>query len=206
MEKPFSFAAELWFTSICLLVAFLVIASCTKPVSNSKLVEAEFNIADSLLQDSSFFYLPLGINLKMPNEWNEIHSRQKDSLAQVVLERTNQRIISVFKSTIDSSVSMILDATEHSIQHYDSLQNFYSTWGNLDDQQSVVQKDEFLHQCYRVTQYVVQDTKRLTFRLIYYNLDINDRKPRFEIIYSADRKNLNKNIRSIESSIGSVNC
>lgn len=179
-----------------------------KQESNNAIIEAEFNIDDNLLDTTPFIDSSLYLSIKTPIKWITLDSifEKTIKLSLLIEDYKKAKLIGGFLNRQDSSFMIILDISRIDSLGFSNLKNNYNKILNKNDIWNNIQFQEFRHSCYRIEQYVLQNEQILNFKLICYEIGLKRRQPKFEIIYMINRKKLEENIKSIESSIGSLKC
>lgn len=171
-------------------------------MDSSSVFETEFNIDSNLLSDNSLTDSTLKFNLSLPIEWIPI-----DNSFQNLLDKINVSGVKYgYLSPRDSSNVIILKVQKGDQVNYEELRSNYmdllkdSIWQD-------VKYNQFTYRCHFVEQYVLQNSQILSFRLIVYEGKYQmDSLPKFELVYNVNRQNYERNIKMVESSIGTLDC
>ncbi|UCH15341.1 MAG: hypothetical protein JSV22_05080 [Bacteroidales bacterium] len=194
-------------SSLAFLYFFLT--GCNlKQESNNALIEAKFNIDDNLLDTIPFIDSSLYLSIQKPIKWTNLDSGFETTIKSSLLtnDYKDANLTGGFFNRQDSSFMVILDISSVDSMGFSNLRNNYTEILNKNNFWNNIQFQEFKHGCYRIEQYVLQNEQILNFKLICYEIGLERRQPKFEILYILNRKKIEENIKSIESSIGSLKC
>lgn len=189
-------------------LSLIITIGCT---DNSKkketsIIEAQFDIEKSLLNEQPFIDSILNFSINVPVEYFFTDPFFLATLAKsLIQDYRNAHIISGFTNVKDTSLMLIIDISNIDSKIYENLKVNYKSLLNQNNNWSDIQFQEFKHNCFKIEQYVLQNSALLNFRLICYNYN-NFNQPLIEVLFFINRKNIEKNIRSVESSIGSLKC
>ena len=171
-------------------------------------IEAVFNVDSSLLKDELFFDSALNISLKIPRNWSKMNAEFEKLVNSNLLinDYKKAQLRLGYLNEKDSSIMVLLDVTNIDGSAYADLKNNYREILNRDQMWSDIQFQEFDYNSFRIEQYVLQNEHILSFKLVCYeNEALDSLLPKVEVQYIINRKNLNDNIKSVESSIGTIN-
>lgn len=193
---------------IILIIGQLFLFSCKQPGTKQEIVEATFNVDQSLLASEPLTDTELSFKMQYPADWQILEDEFKTMLADQILvgKYSTARIVSGCLDPVDSSMLIILDVSKVDSSFFSDLKQNYKVVFNQDSDWINVQLETFTHRCFIVDQYVLQNERLVQFRLQCREKDSASRHPRMEIYFFLNRSYLNENIKSIESSIGTLNC
>lgn len=176
--------------------------------AHSDLVEAEFSVDSTLLENEAFRDSAINLDIKIPLHWSSVDSATIQKLESGILagDYKNALLLRALMNQNDSSLMIILDVTAMDHLFFEALKSNYEKLLNPNKNWNHVQLSEFKLNCFRLQQYVLQSSEMLHFKLIgYEKRDLSD-KAHFEIMYFINPRNYEKDIKFVESSIGSLNC
>jgi hypothetical protein len=194
---------------IYLLLLFLLLSCNNKKNQTILPVEAEFVVDDSLLNGESFIDSTLNLSLRIPKNWISLNSDLLEivNIAVLVDEYKTAELKGGFYNPKDTSFMIIIDLSNVNKLYLSDLHLNYKTLLNKNKTFDDIQFQEFNHKFFGIEQYVLQNENILSFKLICSNLRSREQKMNsFEVMYLINRNKVNENIKSIESSIGSLNC
>lgn len=187
---------------------FICCSGCGLNNESSKVItEAEFNVDSSLLNPLPTTDSILNISIGIPRDWelmdDEFRSSLKSSL--IISDYKNSELRNGYINRVDSSIMLLIDISGIDNSVFSSLKNNYVEVLNANGMWTDVQLQEFVYKSFRIEQYVLQNTQLLNFKLICYDREVPGAiSPKFELLYFLNRKDLANNIKSVESSIGSI--
>ena len=194
------------------LIIFLVLIfnySCNlKQDPQATTIEAVFNVDSSLLKDVPFVDSALNISLNIPRNWFRMNEEfEKIVKSNFLINDYEKSQLSVgYLNEKDSSIMVLLDVRNIDLATYADLKNNYREILNKDQQWSDVQFQEFEYHSFWIEQYVLQNEHILSFKLVCYDNEAMDSLlPKVELQYIINRQNLTETIKSVESSIGTIN-
>ena len=177
-------------------VFILLLISCHH--SSPKVVEVEFNVNESLLSDSSFIS-KTGFSINPPKNWVKTDSFDSE-LQNKILNRLDSKLLAIYKSDTTNCALIISELPE---SDFVLIKHFLETPNPSVTQDSIwtkVQPSVFKYKTFEVVQIVSQNSKLIVFKLFTHRLS-----ELFELDYVIPRNEININMQSVESSIGSLN-
>ncbi|HEY5591913.1 MAG TPA: hypothetical protein VIK55_12950 [Paludibacter sp.] len=177
-------------------VLTLILISCQQ--LKKKVVEVEFNVNKSLLSDSSFI-AQTGFSINPPKNWSKTESYNSE-LQNKILYRLDNKLLAIYKS---DSTNCILIISELPETNFDIIKRFLEKPNSYAKQDSIwtkVQSSIFKYKTYEVIQIVSQNSELIIFKLFTHRLS-----ELYELDYVIPRSEINLNMQSVESSIGSLN-
>ena len=183
-------------TLTILSVCFLLFLSCQK--SGKKVISAEFNVDRSLLSDSSFVS-KTGFRITPPKNWSKTESYNSE-LQKKVLNHLDNKLLAIYKS---DSTNCALIISELPKTDFDVIKGLLGKTNSYTRQDSIwtnIQSSVFMYKTYEIIQIVSQNSDLLTFKLLTHRLS-----ELYELDYIIPRSEIEINIQSVESSIGSLN-
>jgi hypothetical protein len=178
--------------------------SCSlKKEQDNSIITAQFNVLEVLLQDSSLVDSMLRMEIGVPREWHTADTILLQNLKHGILqnEYLNADISHCYISSIDSSMLLVVDVGDLDTSIYVNFKCNYQKLLNVNNIWANVQFHEFMHNDYRIEQYVMQNEEMRNFKLVCYS---NSKHPDFELVYFINRREEKLNIQSVESSIGTL--
>jgi hypothetical protein len=193
------------------IIAFtflLTVSACKQKQndSNSTFTKAEFNIDSNLLSDQTYKDSTLNISISVPLNWGEADKSTKE-LIHKQLKVINVDSLSIKEFFIDSlsgSLMTIIDISTLDSSFINSLKYKYDSMLNSKLQWQHIQFSEFIIKHWHVQQYVLQNERAVMFKLLFIDSEIPEFNQPFEIDYILANNTFQKNIKSVESSIGSI--
>jgi len=179
-----------------LSIFILLFISCQQ--SDKKVISAEFNINKLLLSDSSFVS-KTGFSITPPKEWTRTGSYNFE-LQKKALYRLDNELLAVYKSDSTNCALIVAELPK---------KNFAIIKGSLDKSNSYPRQDSiwtnvqssiFNYKTYEIIQTVSQNSELIIFKLLIHSLS-----ELYELDYIIPRSEINVNMQSVESSIGSIN-
>jgi hypothetical protein len=177
------------------LVALLVI-SCQQ--SNKKIVAVEFNINRLLLSDSSFVSRN-GLSINPPKNW-KITESYNSELQNRILYRLDNKLLAIYKSDTTNCALIISELPETNFEIIKGSINKYNSYPTQDSIWTSIQSSIFKYKTYEIVQIVSQNSELIIFKLFTHRLS-----ELYELDYIIPRREINNNMQSVESSIGSIN-
>jgi hypothetical protein len=179
------------------LVFIILLVSCRH--TGPKVVEVEFNVNKSLLSDSSFIS-QTGLSITPPKNWLKTVSYNSE-LQNKILYRLDSKLLAIYKADTTNCALIISELPESDFviikrilgNGNPSITTQDSIWNN-------VQSSFFKYKTYDVVQVVSQNSELIVFKLFAHRLS-----ELFELDYVIPRSEININMQSVESSIGSLN-
>jgi len=156
----------------------------------------ELNVDNSVLSDN-LFKSKTGFTVSPPKDWN-LTDKYNLELENQILNQTKNKLLAVYKA--DSS-NCALIISEPDID-FNSLKSVILNTGFNPEKDSIwlsVQTSFFTYKQFEIVQSVYQNSELLIFRLY-----IRELKELFELDYVIPNEDINKTVRSVESSIGSI--
>lgn len=179
-----------------LSVFILLFFSCRQPYK--KVISAEFTVNRSLLSDSSFAS-KTGFRINPPKNWLKTESFNSE-LQNKVLYRLDNKLHAIYKSDSTNCALIISELPE---TNFDIIKGFLGKTNLYPKQDSIwtnVQSSVFMYKTYEIIQIVSQNSNMVIFKLLAHRLS-----ELYELDYILPRNELNINMQSVESSIGSIN-
>ena len=183
-------------TLTILSVIFLLFLSCQK--SGKKVISAEFNVDRSLLSDSSFVS-KTGFRINPPKNWLKTESYNSE-LQNKVLNHLDNKLLAIYKSDSTNCALIISELPE---TNFDIIKGLLGKTNSNAWQDSIwtnVQSSVFKYKTYEIIQIVSQNSDKVIFKLLTQRLS-----ELYELDYIVPRSEININMQSVESSIGSLN-
>jgi hypothetical protein len=181
---------------ILVILFCLIFLSCHR--SDKNIVEAEFTVNKSLLSDSSFIS-KTGFSVYPPKDWLKAESYNTE-LQNKIQSRLENKLLAIYKHDSTNCTLIISELPEANyklIKQFSEKHNLNlegdSVWTN-------VQSSVFRYKTYEVIQIVSQNTEMINFKLYTHRLS-----ELYELDYVIPRNEIPTKVKSIESSIGSLN-
>lgn len=193
----------------CLIIFTpLLMISCRQSGNGQEAVQASFNVDQSLLEKDPLTDPKLSFKMQYPDGWEMLKDAFRNRLAEQILvgRYAPARIVGGVVHPVDSSMLIILDVSQVDSSFFLHLKENYAVILNQDNRWVNVQLETFTHHCFVVDQYVLQNENLVQFRLQCRKKEDESLQPRMEIYFFLNRTTLNEHIKSIESSIGTLNC
>jgi hypothetical protein len=177
-------------------VLALILISCQH--HKAKVIEVEFNVNNSLLSDSSFIS-KTGFRINPPKKWVKTDSFDSE-LQNKILYRIDSKLLAIYKSDTTNCALIISELPESDFVLIKRLLETRNPSLNQDSIWTKVQPSFFKYKTYEVVQIVSQNSKMIVFKLFTHRLS-----ELYELDYVIPRSEININMQSVESSIGSLN-
>ena len=179
-----------------MLVFSLILVSCRH--AETKVIEVEFNVNNDLLADSSFLSTT-GFSIYPPKNWSRTVSYNNE-LQDKILNRIDNKLLAIYKcdSTDCALVISELPGTNYKIlrQQLEKRNQF----SRKDSVWTKVETSFFKYKSYEIIQIVSQNSDMIVFKLYTHRLtDL------YELDFMIPRSEINSNMQTVESSIGSIN-
>jgi len=193
---------------ICIIFIIFCQGCKNNQSSGGDLVEAEFTVDSALLNNIPYRDSSLNIEIRTPLGWSNLDSETTQKLEEGLLleDYKNAKLKNGLINNADSSLFLIVDVSELDDEIFVELKKNYQTILNKNNRWSNLQLAEFKINCFRLEQYVMQSTDMIHFKLIGYEKRDPDHKAHFELWFFVNPRNFEKDIKFVESSIGSLNC
>ena len=191
-----------------LVILALMVFSCRQTGNQPEVVEARFNVDQELLESVPITDTDLSFKMQYPQGWELMEESFSNRLAEHILtgKYASARIIRGAVHPVDSSMLLVLDVRHVDSTYFTGLKQDYAFILNQDQLWVDVQLETFAHNCFIVDQYVLQNEKIVQFRLQCRMKDSNTQQPGLEVFFFLNRLQIHNNIKSVESSIGTLNC
>jgi hypothetical protein len=183
-------------TITILSVFFLLFLSCQK--SGKKVISAEFNVDRSLLSHSSFVS-KTGFSINPPKNWLKTENYNSD-LQKQILYRTDNELLAIYKADSTNCALIISELPETNFDIIRGLLDKSDSYPKRDSIWTNVQSSIFRYKTYDIIQIVSQNSNMIVFKLLTHRLSES-----YELNYIIPRSEININMQSVESSIGSLN-
>jgi hypothetical protein len=195
------------FISSFVILALLVF-SCRQTGNQTEVVEARFNVDQELLDSVPITDNDISFKMQYPQGWELMEESFRNQLAEHILagKYAPARILSGAVHPVDSSMLLVLDVRQVDSSFFAELKQDYEIILNQDQLWMDVQLESFAHNCFIVDQYVLQNERLVQFRLQCRRKDSTAQQPVLEVYFFLNRSHINNNIKSVESSIGTLNC
>lgn len=179
-----------------LSVFTLLFISCQQ--SNKQVISAEFKVNKSLLSDSSFAS-KTGFTIYPPKNWLKTDSFNSE-LQNKVLYRLDNKLLAIYKSDSTNCALIISELPETNFDIIKGLLGKTNSYPRQDSIWTNVQSSVFMYKNYEIIQVVSQNSNLVIFKLLTHRLS-----ELYELDYIIPRSEININMQSVESSIGSLN-
>jgi hypothetical protein len=179
-----------------LSVFLLLFLSCQK--SGKKVISAEFNVDRSLLSDSSFVS-KTGFRINPPKNWSKTESYNTE-LQNKVLRHLDNKLLAIYKSDSTNCALIISELPETNFDIIKGLLGKTNSYTRKDSVWTNIQSSVFRYKTYEIIQIVSQNSDLVIFKLLTQRLS-----ELYELDYIIPRSEININMQSVESSIGSLN-
>jgi hypothetical protein len=179
-----------------LSVFLLFFISCQK--SNKKVISAEFKVNRSLLSDSTFAS-KTGFSINPPKNWSKTENYNSE-LQNKVLYRLDNKLLAIYKSDSTNCALIISELPENNFDIIKGLLGKTNSYPKQDSIWTNVQSSIFRYKTYEIIQVVSQNSNMVVFKLLTHRLS-----ELYELDYIIPRSEININMQSVESSIGSLN-
>lgn len=183
-------------TLTILSVFTLLFISCQQ--SNKKVISVEFNVNKSLLSDNSFVS-KTGFSIYPPKNWSKTESYNSE-LQKKVLYRLDNKLLAIYKSDSTNCALIISELPETNFDIMRGLLDKPNYYPKQDSIWTNVQSSIFKYKTYEIIQIVSQNSDLIIFKLFTHRLSES-----YELDYIIPRSEININMQSVESSIGSLN-
>jgi len=181
----------------------LVLLNCTKDKKKDELETLVFNV-DSLLIGERYTNDELVISFCPPKEWNQISSDLMSSIEQSLQEMEDSssvdiKLQNVFLNQKNSCICFL--STFQKTMPAAQIRDAYLTELYAGDIQGSVTEGSYLHNGFNIRQLIHVQDDQVTIKLIC----ISDDEHIFMLDYIVPSQFYEQNIRTIESSIGTIN-
>jgi hypothetical protein len=176
-------------------VFILLFISCQNP--SKKIISAEFKVDRSLLSDSSFVS-KTGFRINPPKNWIKTESYNSE-LQNKILNRLDNKLLAIYKPDSTNCALIISELPEN---RYEIIKGQLGKSNSSPKQDSIwtnVESSVFMYKTYEIIQVVSQNSNLVVFKLLTHRLS-----DLYELVYIIPRSEININIQSVESSIGSL--
>jgi hypothetical protein len=162
--------------------------------SDKKVITADFSINKSLLADSPF--VSKGFSISPPKSWSKTENFNSE-LQNKILYRTDNKLLAIYKSDSTNCALIISELPE---SNFDIIKGLIDNYSRQDSIWTDVQSTVFMYKRYEIIQVVFQNTELIIFKLF-----TRWQSELYELDYIMPRSEINLNMQSVESSIGSLN-
>jgi len=183
-------------THAIISVFSLLLISCQQP--DKRVISVEFNVNNSLLSDTSFVS-KTGFRINPPKNWSKTESYNSE-LQNKILYRTDNKLLAIYKSDSTNCALVISEVPETNFDFIKGLLDKSNSYPNRDSIWTKVQSSNFKYKSYEIIQVVSQNSDLIIFKLYTHRLSES-----YQLDYIIPRSEMNRNIQSVESSIGSLN-
>ena len=166
--------------------------------SNKKVVSAEFKVNKLLLSESSFVS-KTGFSIIPPKNWSKTENYNSE-VQNKVLYRMDNELLAIYKSDSTNCALIISELPETDFDIILGLMDKSDSYPKRDSIWTNVQSSVFKYKTYDIIQIVSQNSNMIIFKLLTHRLS-----ELYELDYIIPRSEININMQSVESSIGSLN-
>jgi hypothetical protein len=150
------------------------------------------------LSDSSFVSKS-GFSISPPRNWLKTESFNSE-LQTKVLYHLDNKLLAIYKSDSTNCALIISELPETKYDNIKGLLGKTNSYARQDSIWTNVQSSVFLYKTYEIIQIVSQNSDMVIFKLLTHRLS-----ELYELDYIIPRSEININMQSVESSIGSLN-
>ncbi len=188
---------------LLIVLISIILLNCTKDKEREELETLVFNV-DSLLIGEQYTNPEIGISFCPPKEWNQLSSDLMTSIEQSLQEMEDSSSVdiilqNVFLNQQNSCICFL--STFQKTMPATEIRNTYLTELYAGDIQGSVTEGSYLHNGFKIRQLIHVQDDQVTIKLIC----ISDEEQIFMLDYIVPSQFYEQNIRSIESSIGTIN-
>ncbi len=190
------------FKILLIVLISIVLLNCTKDKKKEEPETLIFNV-DSLLIGERYTNEDIGISFCPPQEWGQISSDLMTSIEQSLQEMENSSAVdiilqNVFLNQKNSCICFL--STFQKTMPAAQIRDAYLTELYAGDIQGSVTEGSYLHNGFNIRQLIHVQDDQVTIKLIC----ISDDEHIFLLDYIVPSQFYEQNIRSIESSIGTL--
>ena len=190
------------FKILLIILISMALLNCTKDKTKEKPETLIFNV-DSLLIGEQYTNTEIGISFYPPKEWNQISSDLMVSIEQSLQEMEDSSAVdiilqNVFLNQKNSCICFL--STFQKTMPAAQIRDAYLTELYAGDIQGSVTEGSYLHNGFNIRQLIHVQDDQVTIKLIC----ISDDEHIFLLDYIVPSQFYGQNIRSIESSIGTL--
>ncbi len=190
------------FKILLIVLIPLILLNCTKDKKKEELETLIFDV-DSLLIGEQYTNTEIGLSFCPPKEWNQISSNLMTSIEQSLQEIEDSSAVdiilqNVFLNQKNSCICFL--STFRETMPATQIREVYLTELYAGDIQGSVTEGSYLHNGFNIRQLIHVQDDQVTIKLIC----ISDDEHIFLLDYIVPSQFYEQNIRSIESSIGTL--
>ena len=184
------------------IMTLFILLNCTKNHSKEEPETLIFNI-DSLLIGERYINEKIGVSFCPPKEWNKLSSDLMSSIEQSLQEMEDSSSVdiilqNVFLNQKNSCICFL--STFQKTMPAAQIRNTYLTELYAGDIQGSINEGSYMHNGFNIRQIIHVQDDQITIKLIC----ISDDEHIFLLDYIVPSQFYEQNIRSIESSIGTL--
>lgn len=187
------------------LVCVFILSCTSKTNSLPQLTKVEFNVDTTLLHLQKFTDSAVGLSVGIPKLYSTMSEVDLSQIQENLLKDHyhNSNLMSGYSNLNDSSLMLIVNVSQMDALYFDSLSIYYPAMLNANKIWMDIQYQKFRIGDIPIHQYVLQNESHVSFKVIVFE-DDKFRKPKIELLYLINRSKFIDNIKSVESSIGSI--
>ena len=190
------------FKILIIILISIVLLNCTKDKTKEKPETLTFNV-DSLLIGERYTNGDIGISFCPPKEWDQISSDLMTSIEQSLQEMEDSSAVDIILQNVflnqKNSCICFLSTFQKTMPAVE-IRDTYLTELYAGDIQGSVTEGSYLHNGFNIRQLIHVQDDQVTIKLIC----ISDDEHIFLLDYIVPSQFYGQNIRSIESSIGTL--
>ena len=168
----------------------------------------EFTVDSSLVNNEKSNFPELGFTINFPLNFAKIETN--DSLVRNVIARNQEQNVTLkeaYASSNNKSFSFVFDLRGVTPNEYNiyrqGILDTANTVGSIWNSTSV---STYNYSCLSIEQFLLYNNDYVCFKLVCQDRVTEFERRDFEIVYLLSRDFYQENIKSVESSIGSINC
>jgi len=181
---------------VTLTALVLLFSGCQQ--AEKKIITAEFNVNRMLLSDSPFVSKS-GFSVNPPVDWSKTESFNLE-LQNKVMSHIDNKLLAIYRSDSTNCALIISELPESNFDIIKGLLENSTIPESHDTIWTKVQSSVFKYKTYDIIQIVSQNPEMVIFKLLTHRLS-----ELYELDYIIPRSEINLNMQSVESSIGSLN-
>jgi hypothetical protein len=188
---------------IVLFILIISVFGCAQDHTSTKFTEVTFTI-DQILLEEEVLISDLDLHFSPPIGWDAISSEMLENVKQeftVSQDSTEVKIqpLNIFMN-MENSFACFISILDSEFLPHDAVENYLAEF-RTSHQDSEYDEGTFSHRNLDFNQIIFQNNEFISIKLI----SINSNQKAFTIEYVVPIKHYQTELRSIESSIGSIN-
>lgn len=183
----------------CVLLFTAVLLSCNNNANKKNADTVSFTINKSLLSNQKYLAPNESFSVYPPKDWNRIEAYDSE-IGQMLSNQLDSSLLAMYVHDASNCMLIITDMSKKGAEFVEAVLKAPDTFYNKDSTWIDIQSSNFEYKSYTINQIVFQNADLVVFKLFIHSLS-----ELYELDYIVPRAELNNFVKSVESSIGSIN-